>query len=411
MSEEINSSESLKNPQMLADILVSPTEPKETDAAAENDGDKKRLHPLLKAAFFIGTGLSVFSIVIRLCLSNNPGAAEVFYRYFTRYLQAAMAALTSFIPFSLAETLLVLLPLTAVSVIIFSVKHYIKKDVYRLLRTLAVIAAAASFIFTNYILNLSVLYCRPSLSQLSGISNIPASDEEVCIAATAATFKLRELTDSGKIVFSDSGFSVCPYTFQELDKRIEKAFDDYAKKNAWMSPYGARSKIISLSKAMTYTHISGIYTQYTGEANININYPEYVVCATMAHEKSHQRGIAPENEANLTAFFVLAESGDPYLEYCGYMSVFSEIMNACYSASSGFYVNSLLPYVPECVVREMAAYAEFFRPYSDSAAATAASAVNDAYLKSNGESDGVKSYGMVTDMAVSYLVMKFLGIE
>ena len=200
---------------------------------------------------------------------------------------------------------------------------------------------------------------------------------------------------------------MCPYDFDELDKRIELAFDKYAEKNPWLSPYGSRAKIISLSDYMTYTHIAGMYTPYTGESNININYPEYVVTSTVAHEKAHARGIGPEDEANLVAFFVLAESGDPYLEYCGYMSVFYELMSACRSSSETIYAKNVLPYIPECVVREFAAYNSFFKPYRKSAASTVANAVNDTYLKLNGESDGIKSYGMTVDMTVAYIIDAF----
>ena len=369
--------------------------------------EKNGMYPLLKPVLFAGSGLCVFAMVIRFFLDKDPNAAEVFYRFFTRYLQGAMAKITSLIPFSLAETLVVLLPLAAIFMIAISLKYYIRKDVYRLSRCFTLITVVACYVFCNYILNLSVLYCRPSLSQLSGVDDSAPNKESICAATLMAALRLDVLTDSGEFVFSDEGASVCPYTFEELDEKIEKAFDEYAERNPWMSPYGARAKIISLSDPMTYTHISGMYTQYTGEANININYPQYIVCATMAHEKSHQRGIAPEDEANLTAFFVLAESGDPYLEYCGYMSVFSELMNACYEASEDFYIDQLLPNVPHCVLGEMISYVEFFRPYSDSDASKAASAINDAYLRSNGEQDGVKSYGMITDMAVSYILGKY----
>ena len=56
---------------------------------------------------------------------------------------------------------------------------------------------------------------------------------------------------------------------------------------------------------MTYTHISGIYTFYTGESNININYPDFVVASSATHEMAHQRGVARENEANFVSFVVV----------------------------------------------------------------------------------------------------------
>ena len=50
---------------------------------------------------------------------------------------------------------------------------------------------------------------------------------------------------------------------------------------------------------------------------------------------------------------------------------------------------------------EMIAYSEFFDKYRDSTASKVSGTVNDTYLKIQG-TEGTKSYGMVTDLAVAY---------
>jgi len=366
----------------------------------------KKVSPALKIAALVSIAILVFSVVLRFSLEAHPTAAEFFYRYVTRYFQAAMAFLTSWIPFSLAETLFVLLPVVLILLFVLSLKYVIQGRNYSLNKMCISLVIAVSLLFSNYILNLSVLYCRPSLSTLSGISDETPTEQELCAASLIAVIRLASLTATDRIQYDTDGASVCPYSYDELDKRIDKAFDGYAEKNSWMSPYGARSKIIALSDVMTFTHISGVYTPYTGESNININYPDYTICATIAHEKAHMRGIAPEDEANIVAFFVLAESGDPYLEYCGYMSVLTNLLNDCYAAYPDFYTRYLYPNIPAEVIGEFMAGMSFFKTYEDSAASKVADTVNDTYLKINGEKDGIKSYDMMTDMVTSYLVGK-----
>lgn len=369
-----------------------------------SENQVKKLSPVLKIIALTALGLSAFAVILRVLLSSSPEAAEFFYRYIVKYLQAFMAALTSFIPFSLAETLLLMLPAAIIAEAVICGYRLYRGDTYRLKRTLVIILTTACFIFCNFIFNLSVLYCRPSLSSLSGIDGGKASEDELCAATFLTVYMMNDLVQNREIIFDRQGASVSPYGFSELDRKIDQAFDKYAEKNDWVSPFGARAKIISMSDFMTYTHISGIYTQYTGEANININYPDYVVCSTIAHEKAHQRGIAPEDEANLVAFFVLSQSGDPYLEYCGYMSVFSSLAAECRMAAPEFYDYNISPLIPSEIFGEFAAYSEFFEKYSNSQASKVADTLNNGYLKLNGESEGIRSYNLTADMTAKYLL-------
>ncbi len=370
----------------------------------EDEEDSRKLGKFLKAAAFLSFALALASGILRFCFSKNAWAAEAFYRYVSRYLQAVAAKATSILPFSLAETIIILLPFVIITVLVLSVYHLVKRDTYKLKCTVVCIFTAVCLVFSNFMLNLSILYCRPSLSELSGLDESGISSDELCASSVYVIHKLGECVDSGAFRYDISGASVNPYGYEELDRRIEAAFDKFAEANKWVSPFGAKSKIIALSDLMTYTHISGIYTQYTGEANINVNYPDHIVCATMAHEKAHQRGIAPEDEANLVAFFVLAESGDPYLEYCGYMSIFSDLTTDCYKAAPEYYVYNIAPLVPKEVNNDFEAYARFFEKYTESEAAQVADTANNAYLRLNGEEHGVESYHMTSGLVAKYIM-------
>ena len=153
---------------------------------------------------------------------------------------------------------------------------------------------------------------------------------------------------------------------------------------------------------MTYTHISGMYTMFTGEANVNVNYPDYVVAYTAAHELAHQRGIARENEANFVAFLVCLASDDPYIRYSGFLNMYEYMSDALYSASPEYYgmVHASL----DARIRyELRAYSLFFDRYRENTAARVSETVNDTYLKMQG-TEGTRSYGMVVDLAVAYLL-------
>ena len=152
---------------------------------------------------------------------------------------------------------------------------------------------------------------------------------------------------------------------------------------------------------MTYTHISGVYSLFTGEANINVNFPDYIVAYTSAHEMAHLCGIAREDEANFAAFLVCDLSTDHYLRYSGYLNVYEYLADALYSASPEKYREAASE-LCDTARSELRAYYEFFEKYRENVAANVTDAVNSAYLTTFTGND-TRSYGMVVDLCALYL--------
>lgn len=151
---------------------------------------------------------------------------------------------------------------------------------------------------------------------------------------------------------------------------------------------------------MSYTHITGVYTFFTGESNINVAFPDYTIPFTAAHELAHQRGIARENEANFVAFLVCSSSEDDYVRYCAYLNMYEYVASALASADPSLY-SQVYATLPTAVRAELDAYSRFYEKYRNSAASEVSGAVNNAVLIING-TEGTKSYGMVVDLAVAY---------
>ncbi len=82
--------------------------------------------------------------------------------------------------------------------------------------------------------------------------------------------------------------------------------------------------------------------------------------------------------------------------------MFEYVSNALYRADRELYTK-LWADVDIRVRYEEKSYSEYFSKISDSLAAKATDAVNDAYLKSQGQSAGTKTYGLVVDLAVAYV--------
>jgi hypothetical protein len=128
---------------------------------------------------------------------------------------------------------------------------------------------------------------------------------------------------------------------------------------------------------MTYTHISGVYTFFTGEANLNVNFPDYVLPYTAAHEFAHQRGIAREDEANFVAFLVCMESDDAYIRYSGALNIYEYVVSALYSANKELYKENYAK-LPTKMIAERIAFSKFFDKYRENTVADVSEATNNA---------------------------------
>jgi hypothetical protein len=170
----------------------------------------------------------------------------------------------------------------------------------------------------------------------------------------------------------------------------------------FLQTLNSRVKPVINSELMSHAHITGVYTYFTGEANLNMVFPDYTLPYTAAHELAHQRGIAREDEANFIAFLVCMESDDPYIRYSACLNVYEYVASALRSANSEYYRHSYqgLPYE---IRLEEAAYSRFFEKYRENVAADISEATNNAYLQSQGAPEGTRSYNLVVDLTVAYL--------
>lgn len=337
------------------------------------------------------------ALAVRILAGLSAPFADAYNRTGGAACRAVFAWVTAIFPFSLAETLL----LAALPVGVWYVLYCIRVvPPARLLRHVFGVLAGLALIFSAFFLNYGAAYGATPLEDKIGLEVTAPSAEDL---TSATAYTAVQLNDAAKEVqFAASGASHMPYSFAELTKKLNAAYDKLYPDYDFLTPLHAPVKRIALSKPMTYTHLSGIYAVYTGEANVNFNYPDFVIVYTTAHEMAHQRGVAPEDEANFIAYLVCAASDDPYIRYCGYANLYEYLADALYSANPDAY-RSIAAFLDDRVRGEFAAYSRMFDPYRSSTAATVTDTVNDTYLKWQGESAGTQSYGLVVDLAVAYL--------
>ncbi len=354
------------------------------------------------AIAILGTLFLAVCLAVGFC-GFNQGFAEWFCTNISEPVRIALGYVTSVFPFSVFETMIVIVPVAIGYRVVhafFDDDYYGKSLILFNRRLACIVIAVAMFVISAFI----PLYSVKPVNLRMGFERTPISAKQLTDAASAISAEMNTLIDGGEIIFDADGFSVMPYSFAELSDRVNKAYAGAieTKEFSFLTDMDVPAKPLLLSKPMTYTHLSGVYTPLTGEANINTNYPDYVVAFTCAHELAHQRGVAPEDEASFVAYAVLSQSDDAYLRYCANRYVFDYMLGAVWSADEKAYME-LVRSVRREVLLESVAYSQFFDTYDESVASEVADAVNDTSLKINNQSEGTESYGMVVDLVTLYI--------
>ena len=368
-----------------------------TPKAAENTAKetKKRGLPLFAKIFY---ALGLFSIVLFLLFLISPSFADFFNRYISSAYRSILAHLTSWIPFSLAEFLLILSPI----IIFLAVRAGMNQNT-ETWRDVGIYCASMlsvlSLVFSMFTVGFSAGYRGSTLEEKLGLVNDGVTADE--LYDTAVYFATLTKHEADSIIYESSGFSIMPYGYEQMNDELMKAYDKASDKYEFLPSLNSRVKPVMLSGLMSYTHITGIYTFFTGEANINVAFPDYTVPYTAAHKLAHQRGISREDEANFVAFLVCMESEDPYIRYSGCLSVYEYLLSALRSADKELYSQSWSGLRQE-IRQEEYAYSAFFEKYKENVAANVSQSANNSYLQSQGVPSGSRSYNLVVDLAVAY---------
>lgn len=343
--------------------------------------------------------VALLSLLVYAVAAISEPFADFYNRTVAAALRACLAHLTSWLPFSLAELLLYSLPVLVVVLTVIAYRRHCESW-STVLRYLGCILSVFSLMLSLFAFGFGVGYHTSTLERQLALPAREVNAASLQQTAEQLVGQVNTLCD--QMSYDGSGFSVMPYDLDGMNDRLIEAYRPLCARYPFIQRLDSRVKPVLASHAMSYTHITGVYAYFTGEANINTYFPDYTIPFTAAHELAHQRGIARENEANFVAFLVCEGSQDPYIRYCGYLNLLEYVMNALYRTDKEAY-RTLLEALDPRVLGELRAYSAFFEEFRDSAASNVSDAVNDAYLKLNGNEAGTASYGLVVELAVAYL--------
>lgn len=341
------------------------------------------------------------SLVTVIFASRYPDLVEKYFSTgFYAILCPALTSLSGLFPFSLAELLLIVGILVFIIVTVRSVYHAVKdKDRrgYTVYTYVANVAVFASILYAVFVFACGLNYYRAPFAQTAGLTVRESSAEE--LKALCSELVNDANIQSQFVASNEYGVTQLPTTDLQTAENAVKAMKSITREYPFMRGLYSAPKPVFFSKLMSFTNVTGIYSPFTFEANVNVDIPDYSIPATMCHELAHLRGFMREDEANFIAYIACRDSSNSYFVYSGTLSALSFALDSL-SKTDPASCDELYNQLAEGIKRDYAAYNSYWHKY-EGAVSQVSTSINNTYLKANNQSDGVHSYGRMVDLLLA----------
>ncbi len=362
-----------------------------------------------------------FGALLLLISALFPQLAKGYSDTIGHFLRICLATATSFLPFSLAEALilafLLFLPVWLVTLVLALIRKYKLRRIHRKMRHILLTPIAAlCIVLCLFLFTLAPSYHRPPIAETVGVDDANVDTES--LYETLRYFVAEINTDLIKIEDNQSktGSTVMKLSFSEMADDLNLCYQNVASYNICPAG-GIPAKKLFSSNLLAKSGLAGVYTFFTGETNINTAYPDFCTPYTTAHELAHARGIANESDADFAAFVACDASNEVYIRYSGYVNALTSMLNEIYAfidaeakanpefaAEINTEVSSIIAELHPRFWEELEAYNDFYNETSDEMLTQTFEDLNDTYLKSQGQSSGVDSYQHLTALIVNFYV-------
>lgn len=322
-----------------------------------------------------------------------PGFTDGLYRDASRAVIHVLSRVTGWIPVSVAEVaigLAVLSLLIALLRLLWVLISGPRRLAY-LLRFVAWMLFHAAMLIFLFEAIWGLNYRAQPLAETMGLTVQARSPEEL---KTLNRYLIDRANALAPQLPRQSTGSASPIDFRDVAGRVA---DEFSKTTGRSE---APVKELLTSKWISYTRTTGIFIPYTGEANVNSDNTPADLPFVMAHEMSHRYAIAPEDEANFYAFYILEDASDPLLSYSAVLSAVLYCQNALYASDYDAFAELYASY-SELVRRDLSDYSNHWKQY-EGRISEISETVNNTYLIVQGEPDGVRSYGRMVDLMLAW---------
>ncbi|MBO5496035.1 MAG: DUF3810 domain-containing protein [Oscillospiraceae bacterium] len=342
--------------------------------------------------------LGALGVGAHLALRKNAAQMRLLSAEFVQPVHRALARGTAKLPFSLAEFLYALFIGGTLVYVVTELVRLICRDgrgkrLYRLLMRLLALGLAVYALFCAL---WGTYYYGDDFVEKSGLAmeEISAEDLELVTLYFAA-----RVNDFAPRVPRD-GEGCCASDRAALLARSQTLFRAVTEDFPCLAGPEVPAKRMFFSRIMSIIDFTGFFCPFTGEANVNADFPVGFFASTVAHELSHQRGVAKEQEANFVAVLSSLEAGDAEYGYSACLLAFVHLANALASVKPEA-VRMIYAGLDAGVMADLQANDDYWARF-ESPVQTVTDAVYEGFLQSYDQKLGMRSYGACVDLLVNY---------
>lgn len=343
--------------------------------------------PIGKAVFRLAAAFCalVIPLIVMLDVRTDPHLAEWWTRNIQLGWERVVGTLTSWIPCSLLELLIISVIGLGVFMYIRLIVNLGRANFKRIVLGAAAIAVGLTYVLNLYVFSMGFGYYRAEMPLPQSQKKYDAKQAGAVVEYFFEDYKQLAL----KMKRDENGCVIRPYTFSVLADKLRYEFSKLD--GGYFGTYTPKPKQIVNSWFLSDMLITGITFLPTGEANVNVAAPPTISAITTAHEIAHTKGVMREGDANLLARYVLISSDDDYLRYCGYYASFDNLLETLILTED---YDSYTIYgleIDKLVYNEKLYAYEYWRSQPD-IIGKIAEFFNNLYLESNGAPNGTGSY-------------------
>ena len=343
----------------------------------------------------------LIAAALYLWLPYYPDVAEwVFARGIFRAVNTVLTYLAGIWPFSLTELTVVLAVPAFITVVVLIIRRLRRRGGRKAF--VRGVALACGWVLSCtallYMLTHGCNFYRYSTARLMEMDThtcTPAYLQQVVtdLAQKVSDARLEVQTDEkGCMQLSISTYK----TLQAADE----GFDVLAQKYDFLQGSAFCTKSVQLSHWWSYTGISGMYFPLLGESNVNTDQVDCYIPATAAHEIAHTRGFAREDECNFYAYLSCSVHPSADYRYSGYLLAYVLCSNALYDYDEELW-RETRAFLSDGVKADLAANSDYWKQF-EGPIEDVSTSVNNGFLTSQGQEQGVLSYGEAVRLIVGY---------
>ena len=351
----------------------------------------KRLHIWLLVNFAL---LTLF-----LVLRGQQRVMTAVSERFSMPLERALGRLWAYVPFSVAELcyaagMIFLIVFFIRSIVLIARAEYKREMLYRRFMTLANLVLS---LYAAFCLLWGVNFYADDFCDKSGIYPEPVAYDD--LVHVTRLFADGAAYYADRVARNDDGTYAVPRqeTLDRASTLYEPLYDAFPFLYLQTDP---RPKPVYFSRVMSAMNETGLYFPFTGESNLNLDFPAATFPFTVAHELAHRRGVASEQQCNFLGVLASVCAADEAYRYSGWLTGYINLSNALYTVDPDTWLE-IRASLPATVEADLRAAGDYWARYEGKVSEASGKAY-DAMLKSYGDELGMQSYGAVVDLLVAY---------